>query len=110
LRDRGYVAFTQVTRNAYILVETRKLFHAGDVGNDGSKVRRRISTCACHVDIEDEQKYSSSYFQLSELDERPMAKIASRPYYTAQTAAPALGNRDWVGEDEHTGHCHCPLG
>ena len=39
-----------------------------------------------------------------------MVKIASHPYYTAQTAASARGIRDWVGEDVLTGQCHCPLG
>jgi hypothetical protein len=39
-----------------------------------------------------------------------MVKIASHPYYTAQRAAPAHGVRNWVGEDEYTGHSHCPLG
>jgi hypothetical protein len=110
LRDRGYVALTQVTTNAYILVETQKLFHAGDMGNDGSKVRRRISPCARHVDIEKEQSCSSSYSQLSELDEKPIIKIASHPYYTTKTATSAHGIRDCVGEDILTGHCNCPLG
>ena len=109
MRNGGYVLFIQVTRNAYILVETRKLLHAGDVGNDRSKVRRRISPCARHVDIEEEQRYSSSYSQLLERDERPMVKIAFQPYYTAQTAAPAHGIKDRVGEDVLTVHCHCTL-
>jgi hypothetical protein len=49
-------------------VENLKLFHAGEVGIDRSKVRRRISPCEHHEDIEEEQRYSSIYFQLSDVD------------------------------------------
>ena len=57
LRDGGDVALINATRNAYIHVQTRKLFHAGDVGIDESIVRRRISPLARHVNIEEEQRY-----------------------------------------------------
>jgi hypothetical protein len=48
--------------------ENRKLFHAGDVGIDMSNVRRRISPYARHEVIEEEQRYSSIYSQLLDLD------------------------------------------
>lgn len=63
-----YNFYRQTEMHILTFVENLKLFHAGEVGIDRSKVRRRISPCEHHEDIEEEQRYSSIYFQLSDVD------------------------------------------